>query len=129
MQGKIWDCIYASRKAAQGWIWFTSAPSRLGAILGRSQGLLRYVDVEGVAWEVMCKHNKSEFQRGLMYLLRLVFPQKNYWFSRGYFLLTPISVKDMHPELCGGFHRRWCGGHHGTWEAGQRIINAWVFNP
>src|SRR5882724_3017695 len=41
----------------------------LGAILGRSQELLRHVDVEGVAWEVMWKHNRSEFQRGLIYLL------------------------------------------------------------
>src|SRR5882672_12363730 len=68
----IWDCIYASRKAAQGWVWFVSAPRRLGAILGRSHGLLRHVDVGGVAWEVMWKHNKSEFQRGLIYLLWLV---------------------------------------------------------
>ena len=47
----------------------------------------------------------------------------------GFCLLTPNSVKDMNPELCGGCHRQWCGGHHGTWEAGQRIINAWVFKP
>src|SRR5882672_10108554 len=74
-------CIYASRKVAQGWVWFISASRRLGAILGRSQGLLRCVDVEGVAWEVMWKHNKSEFQRGLMYFLGLVFPQINYWLA------------------------------------------------
>jgi len=64
-----WDCIYASEKAAQGWVWSVSASRRLWAILGRSQGLLRCVDVEGVAWEMMWKHNKSEFQRGLIYLL------------------------------------------------------------
>ena len=40
---------------AQGWIWFVSAPSRLGAILGRSQGLLRCVDVEsGLGSDVLC---------------------------------------------------------------------------
>src|SRR5467141_4033887 len=90
----IWDCIYASRKLAQGWVGFVSAPRRLGAILGRSQGLLRSVDVEGVAWKVMCKHNKSEFQRGLIYLLWLVFPQNNYWFARGYwgFASLPPTV-------------------------------------
>src|SRR5882724_11286389 len=48
----------------------------LGAILGRSQGLLRRVDVEGVTWEVMWKHNKSEFEGGLIYYWALVFPQK-----------------------------------------------------
>jgi len=31
--------------------------------------LLRCVDVEGVAWEVMWKHNRSEFEGGLIYLL------------------------------------------------------------
>src|SRR5467141_720536 len=90
----IWDCIYASIKAAQGWVWFVSAPRRLGAILGRSQGLLRHVDVEGMAWEVMWKHNKSEFQRNLIYLLWLVFPQNNYWFAWGYwgFASLPPTV-------------------------------------
>ena len=33
----------------------------------------------------------------------------------GFCFLTHKSVKDMHPELCGGCHRQWCGGHHGTW--------------
>ena len=42
------------------------------------------MDVGGVAWEVMWKHNKSEFQRGLIYLLWLVFEQNKYWLSWGY---------------------------------------------
>jgi len=50
-----------------------SAPSRLGAILGRSQGLLRCVDCgrSGLGSDV--KHNKSEFQRGLIYYFGLYF--------------------------------------------------------
>jgi len=55
---------------------------------------------------VMCKHNKSEFQRGLIYLLRLVFPQNNYVVFPGvlgFCLLTPNSVKDIHP------YHAWCG--------------------
>src|SRR5882672_467725 len=61
--------------------------------LGRSQGFLRHVDVEGVAWEVMWKHNKSEFQRGLIYLLQLVFPQNNYWFAWGYWGFASLPPK------------------------------------
>src|SRR5882672_2880859 len=78
----------------QGWVWFVSASRRLGSILGRSQGLLRCVDVEGVAWELMWKHNKSEFQIGLIYLLQLVFPQNNCWFAWGYwgFVSLPPMV-------------------------------------
>src|SRR5467141_114417 len=86
----IWDCIYESRKVAQGLVWFVSAPRRLGAILGRSHGLLRHVDVGGVAWEVMWKHNKSEFQRGLIYFIWLVFEQNKFWLLWGYWDLPLV---------------------------------------
>src|SRR5467141_3280570 len=52
----IWDCIYASRKAAQGWVWFVSASRRLGAILGRSQGLLRSLTLDYYACKPCLKY-------------------------------------------------------------------------
>ena len=74
--------------------------TRLGLVCFRSKevrsyfrkvsGVLRHVDVEGVALEVMWKHNKSEFQRGLIYLLWLVFPQNNYWFTWGYWSFASL---------------------------------------
>src|SRR5882672_3784287 len=53
----------------------------------------------------------------LLFSFLVCIPKTNYWFAWGYWGLPPYpnSVKDMHPELCGGCHRRWCGGHHGTW--------------
>src|SRR5882724_5674032 len=62
----------------------------LGAILGRSQGLLRDVDVEGVAWEVMWKQNKFEFQRGLIYLLGTCISTKK--LLVGFGLSSPSSL-------------------------------------
>ena len=59
---------------------------RVGSYFRRSQGLLRHVDVEGVAWEVMWKHNKSEFQRGLIYLLGTCISKMHYWLALVYHL-------------------------------------------
>ena len=66
-------------------VWFVSASRRLGAILGRSQGLLICVDVEGVAWEVMWKIGLSFKEVSYIYW-GLVFPQNNYWLALGYHL-------------------------------------------
>src|SRR5882672_4055596 len=54
----IWDCKYASRKVAQGWVWFVSAPRRLGAILGRSQGLLRASTLDYYACKTSLKYSR-----------------------------------------------------------------------
>jgi len=109
VQGKIWDCIY-----------------------GLS---LHEVNTQGVMWSVI----GEVFYFFVYYFIIIIIIFIFFLYSTnqllvrlgvlGFCLLTPNSVKDMHPELCGGCHRQWCGGHHGTWEAGQRIINAWVFNP
>jgi len=40
-------------KLNKAWFGFFHLQGGLGAILGRSQGFLRRVDVEGVTWEVM----------------------------------------------------------------------------
>src|SRR5882724_10366497 len=67
-------------------VWFGSASRRLGDSLGRSQGLLRHVDVEGVAWGVMWNTISLSFNEVSYIYWGLVFPQNNYWLALVYHL-------------------------------------------